>query len=50
MVLPYLKGYSLYILGVVHGECFGIFGVYGLFIRFYGGSSLISLNFYYKRF
>jgi hypothetical protein len=29
MVLPYLKGSSLYIIFVVHGECFGILDVLG---------------------
>jgi hypothetical protein len=47
MVLPYLKG-SLYIFDVVHGEFFDIFGVWGLFLKFYGGLSLISLKFFYK--
>jgi len=47
MVLPYLKGSSLYIFGVAHGECLDIFGVKGLTLNFYGGFSLI-LKFYYK--
>jgi hypothetical protein len=33
MVLPYLKG-SLYIIGVVHGEWFGILDVLGFISKF----------------
>jgi hypothetical protein len=45
MVLPYLKGFSLYFC-VVHGECFGIFVVQGFISEVKG--YILSLNFYYN--
>jgi len=48
MVLPYLKGSSLYILGFVDGECLVSWMFKGLFMIFCGAFFLISLKFYYK--
>jgi hypothetical protein len=48
MLLPYLKGSSLYIFVLFMVKLLVYWMFKGLFLNFYGGFSFISLKFYYK--
>jgi hypothetical protein len=49
MVLPYLKGSSFYIHVLFMVNILVYLEFKGLFLNFYGGFSLTTLEFYYKR-